>query len=89
MTVSKAVRLWLDHRAPRPQNIKEELVDFTDKVRIEIIAPDEMVDALVDQIVRWRHRADRRRAGVVNDVSGAVFIRKTVGPTWPGPPRAA
>jgi nitrogen regulatory protein P-II 1 len=27
-------------------------VDFTEKVRVEIIAPDELVDALVDHIVQ-------------------------------------
>ena len=30
-----------------PGNLKEELIDFTPKIKIEIIAPDEAVETIV------------------------------------------
>ena len=43
MTISKAVGCGATVRHA-PSNIREELTDFTDKVRIEIVAPDEIAD---------------------------------------------
>ncbi len=80
MTVSKAFGCGSTLRHA-PQNIKQELVDFTEKVRVEIIAPDELVDALVDHIVQVATTGQTGDGLVwVNDVQRAVFIRKTVGP---------
>lgn len=63
-----------------PNTIKEVLTDFTDKVRIEIIAPDEMADALVDHIVQVASTGQTGDGLVwVTDIQRAVFIRKNVG----------
>ncbi|MFY8055695.1 MAG: P-II family nitrogen regulator, partial [Limnohabitans sp.] len=35
-----------------PANVKEELTDYTPKVRIEIVSPDEVCDSIVDLIVQ-------------------------------------
>lgn len=50
----------------QPQNLKEELLDFSPKVRIEIMAADEHADALYEAI---RHAA---ATGHVGD--GLVWI---------------
>ncbi|MBN9696169.1 MAG: P-II family nitrogen regulator [Zoogloea sp.] len=63
-----------------PHNIKEELTDFTDKLRIEIIAPDEMVDDLVGHIVKVATTGQTGDGLVwVTDVQKAVFIRRNQG----------
>lgn len=80
MTVSKAFGCGSTIRHV-PNNIKQELVDFTEKVRVEIIAPDELVDALVDQIVQVATTGQTGDGLVwVSEVQRAVFIRKTTGP---------
>mgnify|MGYP000051716303 CR=1 FL=1 len=80
MTVSKAFGCGSTVRHT-PHNIKQELVDFTEKVRVEIIAPDEMVDTLVEQIVQVATTGQTGDGLVwVSDVQRAVFIRKTTGP---------
>lgn len=64
-----------------PNTIREVLTDFSDKVRVEIIAPDDMADALVDHIVRVASTGQTGDGLVwVTEVQRAVFIRKTVGP---------
>lgn len=78
MTISKAVGCGATVRHV-PHSIKDELTDFSDKVRVEIIAPDELVDALVDQIVQVASTGQTGDGLVwVVDVGRAVFIRKTV-----------
>lgn len=79
MTISKAVGCGATVRHT-PASIKDELTDFSDKVRVEIIAPDELVDALVEQIVQVASTGQTGDGLVwVVDVTRAVFIRKTVG----------
>lgn len=81
MTISKAVGCGATVRHT-PANIKDELTDFSDKVRVEIIAPDELVDGLVEQIVQVACTGQTGDGLVwVVDVQRAVFIRKTVGDT--------
>ena len=60
-------------------NLKEELTDYTPKIRIEIVAPDEVCNSIVDTIV------DNARVGQmgdgliwVTDIERAVFLYKTV-----------
>ncbi|MEY2677643.1 MAG: hypothetical protein RLZ00_335 [Pseudomonadota bacterium] len=78
MTVSKAEGC----SAPSlhtPTNLKEELTDYTPKVRIEIVAPDEVCDSIVDLIV---HTAQIGQIGDglvwVTDITRAVFLYKSV-----------
>ena len=67
-----------------PSNIREELTDFTERVRIEIIAPDELADVLVDGIVDVASTGQTGDGLVwITEVQRAVFIRKTVGPEGP------
>lgn len=79
MTVSRAEGCSAPSRHGPPANIKDELTDFTPKIRIEIVAPDEVGDALFDCIVRIAqtgHIGD----GLVwmTEVGRAAFIHKTV-----------
>ncbi len=79
MTISKAVGCGATGRHA-PSNIREELTDFTDKLRIEIVAPDNMAEALVECIVQVASTGQTGDGLVwVVDVPRAVFIRKTVG----------
>lgn len=79
MTISKAEGCGATARHV-PNSIKEELTDFTDKVRIEIIAPDEMVDELVGHIVNVATTGQTGDGLVwVTDVQKAVFIRRNQG----------
>ena len=80
MTITKVAGCGATSRHTPPHTIKEVLTDFTDKVRIEIIAPDEMADALVDQIVQVASTGQTGDGLVgVTEIQRAVFIRKTVG----------
>jgi nitrogen regulatory protein P-II 1 len=79
MTVSKVEGCSAPDRHGPPHNIKEELTDYTPKVRIEIVCPDELADPLVDRIVdvaKTGHLGD----GLVwvTDVPRAAFIYKTM-----------
>lgn len=79
MTVSKAEGCSAPSRHA-PSSIREELTDFTPKVRIEIVAPDDVAEAIVDAIVRVAqtgHIGD----GLVwmTDIERASFIHKTTG----------
>lgn len=79
MTISKAVGCGAT-ALHTPSSIKEELTDFTEKVRIEIVAPDELADRLVDTIVQVASTGQTGDGLVwVNDITRAVFIRKTSG----------
>ena len=51
MTVIKAEGCSAPSRHGPAHNIKEELTDYTPKVRIEIVSPDELADVIVDRIV--------------------------------------
>ncbi|MDD2988334.1 MAG: P-II family nitrogen regulator [Zoogloea sp.] len=79
MTISKVAGCGATSRHI-PNTIREVLTDFTDKVRIEIIAPDEMADTLVDQIVQVASTGQTGDGLVwVTEIQRAVFIHKTVG----------
>ena len=78
MTISKAAGCGSTVRHT-PNSIKEELTDFTEKLRVEIIAPDELADVLVDHIVQVATTGQTGDGLVwVTEVERAVFIRKTV-----------
>ncbi|MBS1191168.1 MAG: glnB [Rhodocyclaceae bacterium] len=80
MTVSKAEGCTAPSRHGHRANIKEELTDYTAKVRIEIVAPDEAVDAIVDCIVQVAQTGQIGDGLVwVTEVARAVFIHKTTG----------
>ena len=51
MTVSRAEGCSGTNVAPPQAGIRAELSDFSAKVRIEIVAPDELVDAIVGAII--------------------------------------
>lgn len=84
MTISQAEGCSAPVRHGPALSIMEELTDFTRKLRIEIICPDEIADEIVDRITdigQTGHLGD----GIVwvTDVQRAVFIHKTTpgGPT--------
>ena len=62
-----------------PTNLKDELTDYTPKIRSEIIAPDDVSDSIVDTII---HNAQIGQIGDglvwVTDIDRAVFLYKTV-----------
>jgi nitrogen regulatory protein P-II 1 len=61
-----------------PGNLKEELIDFTPKIRIEIIAPDEIVEQLVECITHVSQTGQIGDGLVwVADVERAWFLFKT------------
>ena len=51
MTISQAEGCSAPSRHGPPVSIKDELTDFTRKVRIEIVCPDEVADQLMDVII--------------------------------------
>ncbi|NTV11391.1 MAG: P-II family nitrogen regulator [Zoogloea sp.] len=61
-----------------PHNIKEELTDYSLRTRIEIIAPDELADAIFDCVVRAA-KTGQTGDGLVwmVPVERAAFIHKT------------
>jgi nitrogen regulatory protein P-II 1 len=68
-----------------PSNLKEELTDYTPKVRIEIVSPDEVCESIVDLIVNTAQIGQIGDGLVwVTDVTRAVFLYKSVaGPARP------
>lgn len=83
MTVSKVEGCSAPTRhAPVRVKIKDELTDYTPKVRVEIIAPDEVAEAIfqrITEVAQTGHYGD----GLVwiSDVERAAFVFKTT----PGP----
>ena len=83
MTVSKVEGCSAPNRHLAHHNIKEQLTDYTPKVRIEIVAPDEVAQQIFDritQVAKTGHFGD----GLVwiTEVEQAAFIFKTTpGPT--------
>lgn len=78
MTVTKGEGCGAPSRHVLGNSIKEQLTDYTPKVRIEIVAPDEIADSIVQRITevaKTGHYGD----GLVwmTDVEKAVFIFKT------------
>jgi nitrogen regulatory protein P-II 1 len=83
MTVSKVEGCSAPSRhVPARVRIKDELTDYTPKVRIEIIAPDEVAEAIfqrITEVAQTGHYGD----GLVwiTDVEKVAFVFKTM----PGP----
>jgi nitrogen regulatory protein P-II 1 len=79
MTVSKAEGCTSPARHGPPNSIKEELTDFTPKVRIEIVSPDEIADAIVERVVSVATTGHLGDGLVwVIDVERAVFVYKSM-----------
>lgn len=78
MSVSRVEGCGAHSSAPAG-SIRDELTDFSAKLRIEIVAPDEIADALVDCIVNIACTG-QTGDGLVwsTEVHRAVFINKTV-----------
>jgi nitrogen regulatory protein P-II 1 len=79
MTISQAEGCSAPSRHGPAISIKDELTDFTRKVRIEIVCPDEIADRIVDCITdvsQTGHLGD----GIVwvTEVQRAVFVHKTM-----------
>ena len=82
MTVGKVEGCSAPSRHVVRQKIKDELTDYSPKVRVEIIAPDEVAEAIfqrVTEIASTGHYGD----GLVwiTDVEKVAFVFKTM----PGP----
>jgi nitrogen regulatory protein P-II 1 len=82
MTVSKVEGCSAPARHIVRHNIKDELTDYTPKVRIEIVAPDEAAELIfqrITEVAQTGHFGD----GIVwiTEVERAAFIFKTT----PGP----
>lgn len=79
MTVTKVEGCSAPSRhVPARTKIKDELTDYTPKVRVEIVAPDEVAEAIfqrVTEVAQTGHYGD----GLVwiTDVQRAAFIFKT------------
>lgn len=78
MTISQAEGCSAPSRHGPPTSIKDELTDFTRKVRIEIVCPDEAADGIVDcitDVAQTGHLGD----GIVwvTEVTRAIFVHKT------------
>lgn len=66
-----------------PGNLKEELIDFSPKIRIEIIAPEDVVEAVVECITSVSQTGQIGDGLVwIADVERAWFLYKTT----PGKP---
>lgn len=82
MTVSKVEGCSAPNRHLVPHNIKEQLTDYTPKVRVEIVAPDDVAQVIFERITdvaQTGHFGD----GLVwiTEIEQAAFIFKTT----PGP----
>ncbi len=78
MTVTKCEGCSANNRHLPATSIKEQLTDFTPKVRIEIVAPDEVAEILFERITavaQTGHYGD----GLVwmTDIDKAAFVFKT------------
>jgi nitrogen regulatory protein P-II 1 len=62
-----------------PSNLIEELTDYTPKIRIEIITPDELSDSIVQTIIQNAQIGQIGDGLVwVTDVDRAVFLYKSI-----------
>lgn len=78
MTVTRGEGCSAPNRHVVRHNIKDELTDYTPKVRVEIVAPDDVAEAIfecITQIAQTGHYGD----GLVwmVDIEKAAFIFKT------------
>ena len=82
MTVSKVEGCSAPSRHVARQRIKDELTDYSPKMRIEIVAPDDVAEAIfqrITEVAQTGHYGD----GLVwiTEVEKAAFVFKTM----PGP----
>jgi nitrogen regulatory protein P-II 1 len=82
MTVSKVEGCSAPSRHVARQRIKDELTDYSPKIRIEIVAPDDVAEAIfqrITEVAQTGHYGD----GLVwiTEVEKAAFVFKTM----PGP----
>ena len=78
MTVSRVEGCSAPSRHLAPHNIKEQLTDYTPKVRVEIVAPDDVAQVIFDrvtQVAQTGHFGD----GLVwiTEVEKVAFVFKT------------
>ncbi|MDE2583800.1 MAG: P-II family nitrogen regulator [Betaproteobacteria bacterium] len=79
MTVSKAEGFSAPARHGSPASIKEELTDYTPKVRIEIVADDPVADLIVERIIAVSQTGQIGDGLVwVTPVDRAAFIFKSM-----------
>ncbi|MBU3667000.1 MAG: P-II family nitrogen regulator [Rhodocyclaceae bacterium] len=88
MTISQAEGCTAPSRHGAITSIKDELTDFTKKVRLEIVCPDDIADRIVTcitDIAQTGHLGD----GIVwvTEVQRAVFVHKTTPGRAPEPRR--
>lgn len=79
MTVSAVRGAGMRGREAAPRGIKAELVDYSNKVRIEIVATDEMAPEIVALIHGLCHTG-RRGDGVIWVSPVDSFVRMSVPP---------
>lgn len=79
MTVSRAQGSGYHPDKPRPAGIRAELTDYSEKVRIEIIAKDEEVDRLL-AIIHQACHTGRPGDGVVWVTPVVEFRRMRIAP---------
>jgi nitrogen regulatory protein P-II 1 len=85
MTISQAEGCTAPTRHGPVTSIKDELTDFTRKVRIEIVCPDEIADRIVDCVTEVAQTGQLGDGIVwVTDVQRAVFVHKTTASGSPG-----
>lgn len=82
MTVSKVEGCSAPSRHVARQKIKDELADYSPKIRVEIVAPDEVAEAIfqrITEVAQTGHYGD----GLVwiTEIEKAAFIFKST----PGP----
>lgn len=88
MTISQAEGCTAPSRHGPITSIKDELTDFTKKIRLEIVCPDDVADRIVTcitDIAQTGHLGD----GIVwvTEVQRAVFVHKTTPGSTPEPRR--
>lgn len=78
MTVSKAEGCSSPSRHGPMHSIKDELTDFTPKVRVEIVSPDEIADVIVERVISVATTGHLGDGLVwVMPVERAVFVYKS------------
>lgn len=78
MTVSKAEGCSARGSLYSSTRPKDDLADYTPKVRIEIVAPDEVADEIVELIIKTGQTGQVGDGLVwMTDVSRAAFLYKT------------
>lgn len=79
MTITKAEGCSAPSRHT-PHNIKEELTDYTPKVRIEIVVDDDLAEVIVDRIISIATTGHIGDGLVwVTPVERAAFVFKSTG----------